>query len=92
MVQIGKAERDAQMHARWNDCLTLEAIAREFKVTRETVRLAVRQMERKAMWREIERSAQRERVVESQRAHRAKNNNLAGRGNSGKYFAGAQNQ
>jgi Mor family transcriptional regulator len=59
MAQADKAERDAGMYACWNDGLTLETIAREYKVTRETVRLAVRLMERKAMWREINRNSRR---------------------------------
>lgn len=62
MVQSDKAERDAGMYARWNDGLTLETIAREYKVARETVRLAVRLMERKAMWRVIDRNSQREHL------------------------------
>jgi len=59
----GKAERDAEIFARRNDGLTLEAIGLEFGLTKETVRLAVRRMERKAMWRAIHRNAQREHLA-----------------------------
>ena len=55
------------MHARWNDGVTLEAIAREFKVTRETVRLAVRLTERKAMWQKIDRHLRSEYLVSLRR-------------------------
>jgi hypothetical protein len=55
----GKAERDA----RRNDGLTLAEIGLEFGLTKETVRLAVRRMDRKAMWCEIDRNALREHVT-----------------------------
>jgi DNA-binding NarL/FixJ family response regulator len=64
----GNAERDVEIFARRNDGLTLAAIAFEFGLTKETVRLAVRRMERKAMWRAIERNAQRERLASLCRA------------------------
>ena len=51
------AERNAQIYSRRNDGLTLAAIALEFETTAETVRLTVRQMERKAMWHKINRNA-----------------------------------
>jgi hypothetical protein len=56
----GKAERDAEIFARRNDGFTLAEIGLEFGLTKETVRLAVRRMDRKAMWREIDRNALRE--------------------------------
>jgi hypothetical protein len=59
----GNVERDARIYARWNEGLSLAAIGREIKESHETVRLAVRLMERKAMWRAIERNAQRERIT-----------------------------
>ena len=59
----GKAERDAEIFARRNDGLTLAEIGLEFGLTKETVRLTVRRMDRKAMWREIDRNALREHVT-----------------------------
>jgi hypothetical protein len=56
----GKKERNAKMYGRRKDGITLAAIAGEFDLSRETVRLTVRQMVRKAMWRAIERNSQRE--------------------------------
>ena len=59
MAQSGdKAERDARMHARRCEGLTLAAIAREFGLSPETVRLTVRLVERKAKWHETDRNAQ----------------------------------
>ena len=57
------AARNAKIFSRRIDGLTFAAIAREFELSTETVRLTIRQMDRKAMWREIERNAQRERVA-----------------------------
>ena len=57
------AARNAKIFARRIDGLTFAAIAREFELSTETIRLTIRQMDRKAMWREIERNAQRERVA-----------------------------
>lgn len=66
-VQLGKSgsneARNAQIFSRRIDGLSFAAIAREFELSTETVRLTIRQMDRKAMWREIERNAQRERVA-----------------------------
>jgi transposase len=66
-VQLGKSgsneTRNAQIFSRRIDGLSFAAIAREFELSTETVRLTIRQMDRKAMWREIERNAQRERVA-----------------------------
>ena len=58
-----KAERNAQIYSRRNEGLTLAAVALEFEVIRETVRLAVRLMERKAMWGAIDRNAERKRLA-----------------------------
>jgi hypothetical protein len=63
-----RAERDAEMFARRNDGLTFAAIGLEFGVTKETVRLAVRRMDRKAMWRAIHRNAQRQHVTSPRHA------------------------
>jgi transposase len=49
---MDRVERDAKIYARRIEGLTLRAIANEFKLTRETVRLITRRMERKANWRE----------------------------------------
>jgi hypothetical protein len=65
---VGKAGRDTKIFARRNDGLTFAAIGLEFGVTKETVRLAVRQIDRKAMWREVDRNAQRERVTSRRHA------------------------
>jgi hypothetical protein len=59
----GKAERDAQIYGRRNDGLTLAAIGLEFGLAKETVRVTVRLVERKAMWRAIDRNAERERLA-----------------------------
>jgi hypothetical protein len=45
------------MYARRCEGITLAAIGREFALCPETVRLTVRQMERKAKWRETDRNA-----------------------------------
>jgi DNA-binding NarL/FixJ family response regulator len=54
----GKEERDARIYARRCEGLTLAAIGREFGLCAETVRLTIRQMERKAKWRETGWNAQ----------------------------------
>jgi orotate phosphoribosyltransferase-like protein len=64
----GNAERNAQIYSRRNEGLTFAAIALEFELSQETVRLTVLQMDRKAMWREIERNAQRARLASLGRA------------------------
>jgi hypothetical protein len=63
MERTGKAERNAKIYDRRKAGLSFAAIAREFDLTKETVRLAVLRLDRKEMWREIERSAQRERIA-----------------------------
>jgi len=45
----GNQERNLKMYGRRKGDLTLAAIAGEFDLSRETVRLTVRQMVRKAM-------------------------------------------
>jgi lambda repressor-like predicted transcriptional regulator len=49
-MQEHKAWRDAEIYARRCSGLTLTAIAREFQLSRETVREIARRMERKARW------------------------------------------
>jgi hypothetical protein len=63
MAYPGNAERNARIYERRQDGLSLNAIAREFDLSRETVRLTVRQMDRIAMWREGERNALRGRIA-----------------------------
>jgi Mor family transcriptional regulator len=45
-----KAWRNAEIYARRCSGLTLKAIAREFQLSKETVREIARRMERKARW------------------------------------------
>jgi DNA-directed RNA polymerase specialized sigma24 family protein len=52
MASNGKAERDAKIYARRIEGFSFGAIAKEFGLTRETVRQIARRMERKAKWRE----------------------------------------
>jgi DNA-binding NarL/FixJ family response regulator len=56
-------ERNAKIYGLWNDGLSVAAIARELKLSAETIRLIVLQMDRQTIWRQIERNAQRERVT-----------------------------
>jgi DNA-binding CsgD family transcriptional regulator len=49
-MQEHKAWRNAEIYARRCSGLTLTAIAREFQLSRETVREIARRMERKARW------------------------------------------
>jgi ribosomal protein S14 len=48
-----KASRNAEIYARRCSGLTLTAIAREFQLSRETVREIARRMERKAKWAQL---------------------------------------
>jgi Mor family transcriptional regulator len=50
MDSDSKAERNAKIHARRNDGLSLRAIGREFRLSTETVREIARRTERKAKW------------------------------------------
>jgi Mor family transcriptional regulator len=52
MDSNGRAERDAKIYARRIEGFTLRAIAREFKLAVETMRVIAKRMERKAKWRE----------------------------------------
>jgi hypothetical protein len=67
-LRQANAERNAQIYSRRNDGLTLAAIALEFELSQETVRLTVQQMDRRAMWGEIERNAQCARLASLSRA------------------------
>jgi len=51
------------MYELWKDGLALASIADEFKLTVETIRLTVGQMDRIAMWRLIGRDAKGKRVT-----------------------------
>jgi hypothetical protein len=62
-MRQANAERNAQIYSRRNDGLTLAAIALEFELSQETIRLTVQQMDRREMWREIERNAQCARLA-----------------------------
>jgi hypothetical protein len=59
----GNAERNARMYELWKDGLALASIADEFKLTVETIRLKVGQMDRIAMWRLIGRDAKGKRLA-----------------------------
>jgi DNA-binding CsgD family transcriptional regulator len=50
MDSNGSAKRDAKIYARRIQGFTLRAIAREFKLAVETVRVITKRMERKAEW------------------------------------------
>jgi hypothetical protein len=50
-LRVARAERDAQIYARRIEGFTLRAMAREFKLAVETVRVITKRMERKAEWR-----------------------------------------
>ena len=51
-LRVARAERDAKIYGRRIDGFSLRAIAREFKLSAETVREIAKRMERKAKWRE----------------------------------------
>jgi hypothetical protein len=63
MMQPDKMDRDAKMYDRRKDGLTLAAIGLEFRLSKETVRTVVRQMRLIDWWREIDKNAQRARLV-----------------------------
>jgi hypothetical protein len=50
-LRVARAERDAKIYARRIEGFTLRAIAREFNLAVETVRVIIKRMERKAEWR-----------------------------------------
>jgi DNA-directed RNA polymerase specialized sigma24 family protein len=52
MDSNGRAERDAKIYARRIEGFTWRAIAREFNLAVETVRVIAKRMECKAKWRE----------------------------------------
>jgi DNA-binding NarL/FixJ family response regulator len=52
-MQEHKAWRNAEIYARRCSGLTLKAIAREFRLSKETVREIARRMERKARWAQL---------------------------------------
>lgn len=50
--QPARSETDFKIYARRIEGFSFQAIANEFKLSRETVRQIARRMERKAKWRE----------------------------------------